>query len=254
MSRRDKKKQESGGGAPGWMTTFSDLMSLLLTFFILLYSMSSIDAAKFKSMSESLQAVLSGGQPTIIEGQESGEPIPNEEEEQTSENVDSTTVEEEILVMHEKVKKYIEEEKLDAVVTVSMNKRGVFVEIKEAILFESGSAQVKESGLVVLKKLEGIINEFENNIVIEGHTDNIPMTKEPYRSNWELSTARAVSVVRHLSEVENVSPNRLSATGYGEYKPIAPNDTTENRRINRRVNILIVFDESEDVNGKTGGN
>jgi len=134
-----------------------------------------------------------------------------------------------------------------------MNKRGVFVEIKEAILFESGSAEIKESGLGVLKQLEGIINEFENNIVIEGHTDNIPMTREPYPSNWELSTARAVSVVRHLSEVENVNPNRLSATGYGEYRPIAPNDTSENRNINRRVNILIIMDEeSEALNGNRG--
>lgn len=254
MSRKNSNKQDSsGGGAPGWMTTFSDLMSLLLTFFILLYSMSSVDAAKFKSISESLQAVLSGGgQLTILEG-EGAQPLPDNEVKQSSEKVDAPTVKEEIQEMYEKVLNYIEVEKLDAVVTVSLNKRGVFVEIKEAILFESGSAEIKESGVQILNKLEGIINKFENDIVIEGHTDNVPMTNEAYTSNWELSTARAVSVVRHLSEVKNVNPNRLSATGYGEYRPMAPNDTNENRKINRRVNVLIIMDEeSEELDGNRG--
>lgn len=254
MSRRKAKKEESGGGSPGWMTTFSDLMSLLLTFFILLYSMSNIDAVKFKSMSQSLQAVLSGlGQPSIMEGQESNEPIPDEEVKQVSEIVDSTTVKKEILVMYAKVKKYVSTEGLEATVSVSVNKRGVYVDIKEAILFESGSAEIKKSGLKVLKNLEGLINDFDNDIVIEGFTDNVPINKKFYPSNWELSTARAVAVVRYLSETQSVEPKRLSAIGYGEYRPIVKNNNDRNRAINRRVNILIIFDEeSGDADGKSG--
>lgn len=251
MSRRGFKKKDSGGGAPGWITTFSDLMSLLLTFFILLYSMSNVDATKFKSVSDSLQSILSGlGQTTIIEGQGS-DIILNQGENELDNLIRDATVREEIIEMYDKVQEYVLTEELNAKVSVTMNRRGVFVDIKEAILFEPGSASIKETGIIVLKQLEGLINDFENDIVVEGHTDNVPMNTIFYPSNWELSTGRAVSVVRFLSEGEKVDPNRLSAIGYSEYRPIASNDNRENRAINRRVNILIIFDEeSDDANGK----
>ena len=251
MSRRGFKKKDSGGGAPGWITTFSDLMSLLLTFFILLYSMSNVDAAKFKSISDSLTSILNGlGQTSIVEEQIT-ETILNEAENGLDDLIRDITVRQEILEMYDKVQEYVNLEELDAKVSVTMNRRGVFVDIKEAILFEPGSAELKETGLTVLKQLEGLINDFDNDIVIEGHTDDVPMNTILYPSNWELSTGRAVSVVRFLSEVEKVDPKRLSAIGYSEYRPIASNDTRENRAINRRVNILIIFDEeSDDANGK----
>lgn len=252
MSRRRlKNEKKASGGAPSWTVTFSDLMSLLLTFFILLYSMSSIDAVKFKNISMSLQGILSGmGQSSVIDTQggtiaDIGDDMMDFEHSQNLLDVN-----EGILLMHEKVSEYVSEEGLEAEVSVSMNKRGVFVDIKEAILFDSGSALIKDSGIEVLKKLEGLINDFNNDLVIEGHTDNVPSNTMMYPSNWELSTARAVSVLRYLSEVEDVDPKRLSAIGYGEYSPIAPNDTRENRAINRRVNILIIFDEeSDEING-----
>lgn len=251
MSRRGFKKKDGGGGAPGWITTFSDLMSLLLTFFILLYSMSNVDATKFKSISDSLQSILSGlGQTTIIEGQGS-EVILDQGENEMDNLIRDITVKQEILDMYDKVQDYVLTEELDAKVSVTMNRRGVFVDIKEAILFEPGSAEIKETGIIVLKQLEGLINDFDNDIVIEGHTDDVPMNTSLYPSNWELSTGRAVAVVRFLSEAERVDPKRLSAIGYSEYRPIAGNDNRANRAINRRVNILIIFDEeSDDANGK----
>ena len=118
--------------------------------------------------------------------------------------------------------------------------------MKDAILFESGRAELKPEGIEVLKKLEGLISDFDNELVIEGHTDNVPMTSGRFPSNWELSTARAVTVVRYLSESLDIDPGRLSAVGYGEYRPIKPNDTAENRAANRRVNILIIFNEESD--------
>lgn len=251
MSRRGFKKKDGGDKAPGWITTYSDLMSLLLTFFILLYSMSNVDAAKFKNVSDSLTSILNGlGQTSIIEEQIT-DAILNEAENNFDGLIQDITVRQEILDMYDKVQDYVNLEDLDAKVSVTMNRRGVFVDIKEAILFEPGSAEIKETGIIVLKQLEGLINDFENDIVIEGHTDNIPMKTATYPSNWELSTGRAVSVVRFLSEVERVDPKRLSAIGYSEYRPIANNDSRENRAINRRVNILIIFDEeSDDANGK----
>lgn len=249
MSRRGfNKKEKNTGGAPGWMITYSDLMSLLLTFFILLYSMSNIDAAKFKSISQSLQGVLSGlGYTHIIETPDNPPTLSDE----ILDLDDSSNIKEGILLMHERVSDYVSQEGLDAKVTVRMNKRGVFVDINEAILFDPGSAKIKESGIQVLKKLEGLINDFENELVIEGHTDDVPMRTALYPSNWELSTARAVSVLRYLSEVEGVDPKRLSAVGYGEYRPMVPNNSVENRSINRRVNILIIFDvEDGEINNE----
>lgn len=247
MSRRNRKPKQEGGGSPGWMTTFSDLMSLLLTFFILLYSMSNIDAQKFKDMSLSLQGVLSGlGYTRIMEGQDSDMEIPIEDEKPLDENTETSTIMQEIQEVYEKILDYVEAEGLDADVTVNFDKRGIFVDIKEAILFDSASAKIKDTGVVVLEKLEGILNEFDNEIVIEGHTDDIPMQSTLYSSNWELSTGRSVAVLRYLSEEGKIPPKRMAAMGYGEYRPIVPNTSEENRAANRRVNVLIIFDEESD--------
>lgn len=248
MSRRRDKGKKEGGGSPGWMTTFSDLMSLLLTFFILLYSMSNIDAQKFKDMSLSLQGVLSGlGYTQVLEGENNEMEIPIDNETPLDQSeIDSSALMQKIQEVYKKVLDYVDEQGLDADVTVNYNKRGIFVDIKEAILFDSGSAKIKASGLVVLKKIEGILKEFDNEIVIEGHTDDVPMENALYASNWELSMSRSVAVVRYLSETGNIPAKRLSATGYGEYKPIVPNIDEKNRSINRRVNILIIFDEKSD--------
>lgn len=247
MSRRRNKRGKKYGGSPTWITTFSDVMSLLLTFFILLYSMSNLDAQKFQEMTKSLQGVLSGlGYTEILEGQDSTMELPTEGEISAEDVLETSSLKDEIKEVYEKVSDYVEAEGLDAVVTVNYNKRGIFVDIKEAILFDSASPDIKASGVEVLKKIEGILKEFENEIVIEGHTDDVPMQSALYPSNWELSTGRSVSVARYLSEKGNIPPNRLSAVGYGEYKPIVPNTSEENRAINRRVNILIIFDEKSD--------
>ena len=248
LRNKDKK---TGGGSPGWMATFSDLMTLLLTFFILLYSMSTIDAVKFRNISYSLQAVLMGeGRPQITEGQKNETPIPLDENKQQSEEPIESDVKDEILQMYQTVKEYVEQEQLQAQVSIAIHKTGVYIDIKDIILFESGKADIKNGGKDVLDKLVGLFNEFNNEIVIEGRTDDVPSNTLFYPTNWELSTARAVSVVRYLSETKGLSPSRLSAVGYGEYRPIVPNDSVENRAQNRRVNILIIVDEeSGEENG-----
>lgn len=245
--RKKKRSEDDGGGGASWMTTFSDLMSLLLTFFILLYSMSNIDAQKFENMSQSLKGVLSGlGYNELTEGQRPDMEIPIEDETVSDDELESSTIMEEIEEVYEKVVVYIEEEGLDADVTVNFNKRGIYVDIKEAILFDPGRADIKDSGLVVLEKIEGILSEFDNEILVEGHTDDIPINTGRFPSNWELSTSRSVAVLRYLIEEGNIEPGRIAATGYGEYQPIAPNNSEENRAINRRVNIHIIFDEESD--------
>lgn len=234
MSKRRRRKAEvqSESSAP-WLTTFSDLMSLLLTFFVLLFSMSNINAEKFGNVFTSVQSVLSGSANTSILNDEDAI---IEFSQEYMQNRD----------LYGKVHEFVKSQELGEDVSVSMNTKGVYVELQDAILFEPGSAELKPEGIEVLKKLENLINEFDNELVIEGYTDDVPMSSPRYPSNWELSTARAVSVVRYLSEVEDVDPRRLSAVGYGEYRPIVPNDSPENRAQNRRVTILIIFDEGSD--------
>lgn len=242
MSRRsfNNKKDSGGGGGASWMTTFADLMSLLLTFFILLYSMSNVDSDKFDDVSQSLQGAL-GGTGIFENG---GKVI-------VSQNKDgSLEVEEapaEIDEMQKKLTDYVEENGLGEEVEINMDEKGIYFDIKEAILFDSGSAEIKPGGMEVLKKLTGLVKGIDNDIVIEGHTDNVPIHNSKYSSNWDLSTARAVSVVKYFTEVEKITPGRMSAVGYGEYKPMLENTTPENRTANRRVNLLIIFNESEGV-------
>ncbi|HAE61913.1 MAG TPA: chemotaxis protein MotB [Eubacteriaceae bacterium] len=248
MSReRRRKKSENGssGGAPAWMATFSDMMTLLLTFFILLYSISTVDVQKFKDISYSLQAVLMGeGQPTIFEGQETTTDIPLEDQDKVVQDIlEQSTIKEETLKMYAQVQEYVNEHGLEADVNVSLNRSGVFVDIKEAILFESGEADLKTGGKEILNQLEGLFLQFPNEIVVEGHTDNVPIKTASYPTNWELSADRAVTVVRYLCEEKSVPERRLSAIGYGEHRPIADNDTASNRALNRRVNLLIIMDE-----------
>jgi len=256
MSSSRKRKKKEAGGAASWVVTYSDLMSLLLTFFILLYSISTVDAEKFRNITEYLQIALTGeGRPAILDGGAEDITLPIDDEAFSDDKMPVDDIVDpvnqplpnEIKEMFNKVNGYLVESGIDAKVGVMMKKSGVTVEIKDAILFETGSAQLKESGIELLEKLEGLLNDFDNDIVVEGHTDNVPLNNEKYPSNWELSAARAVAVLRYLNEVQNVAPTRLSARGYGEYSPIEKNDGPDNRRKNRRVNLLIVFDQEEGL-------
>lgn len=240
--RRKKKSYSEGGGSPGWMTTFSDLMTLLLTFFILLYSFSTLDAIMFKNVANALQSVLQGeSRPSIFPNEISTDQIitldniniPNE---------DIETIDNELNELYNYVKNYVVEENLDKDISVKTNVRGVIIDINEKVLFDSGSDVLKEESKFILEKLSNLINEFDNELIIEGHTDNNPINTVEFNSNWELSVIRAVNVVRYFTEVKGISTNRISASGYGEYKPIQSNATEIGRMYNRRVNILILVD------------
>jgi chemotaxis protein MotB len=253
MSRLRKRKNSSGEKCT-WLITMSDLMQLLLTFFVLLFSMSSLNPEKFAAAALSIQGALIGPEmgESIIESYEGEEIIPTDNIKVIQEEKIGIEISNEIIETYHKVDKFIKDNGLQADVRVQLNADGVLVDIKDAILFDTGSAQLKSSGLEVLKKLEPLINDFDNDIVVEGHTDNVPISGGQYPTNWELSAARALSVVRYLSEDVNIDPERLSARAYGEYNPIAPNDSPQNKALNRRVNLFIVF-ENEGVESK-GGN
>jgi chemotaxis protein MotB len=222
------------------------MMTLLLSFFVLLYSFSLVDIAKFKQMAQSMTNAFGGSSAVISQGGNIG-PVPIAENPGVSVTQDNgdTLVDKEIQKMYSEVANYIDTNELNAKVTIKKDTRGVLIELQDNILFDSGDAKLKQDSFPLLKKISGLLNKFPNEVIIEGHTDNLPINKGYYQSNWELSSDRANKVVRHFVEKEGMDGKRFQAVGVGEYRPIATNDTPEGRQKNRRVNILIVTKDKE---------
>lgn len=231
---RKKRDQDS----PHWMTTFSDLMTLLLVFFVLLYSFSIIDVEKFQRFMASFQGtgVLDFGEKPLDKDKDHDY---DKLEEDNQELLDNLRKQDPLVEVYLAVQEYIESNDLSTEITVRYSERGVALEIKDKILFASGKAYLKPEARKLLQELSGLLTELTYPISIEGHTDNRPIHNAEFPSNWELSAARAVAVVRHLAETLGMDPKRLSAVGYGEFHPIVPNDSPENMAQNRRVVIVI---------------
>lgn len=228
-----KKQEEQGGGAPDWMVTFSDTMTLLMVFFILLFSMSTIDEKKEVKITSAFNSIFNGGGNNPILGEGVGDDTLMND----SQAIDESNNVEELLST---LNSLIEQKELQEYISVEKVDRGVSVVLVDSLLFESGRADLKSESKELLVDIAGILNGVDNQIIIEGHTDNVPINTYMFASNWELSTARSVVVTRFLVESAGVNPVRISAQGYGEFRPIVSNDTAENKSRNRRVNILIL--------------
>jgi len=238
-------RKKSGGEemrTDAWLATFADTMTLLLTFFVLLYSFSTVDAAKFKQIASSLQSVLTGetGKSILDFNVKNGEvPLVGEPVPTTKANNDTEDI-------YEKVQSFIKQKKLESTVVIKSDNRGVIIQLRENILFESGKAEIIDRSKPVLNSINGLIATFPNDIVIEGHTDNIPISNYEYKNNWQLSSARALTVLEYFVGINGQTlPKRFSSVAFGEYQPIVPNNNDVNRALNRRVNILIVASEKE---------
>ena len=226
MARRKKKGDDINTN--GWMDTYADTITLLLTFFILLYSISAVDSEKLKELSEALQNSLTGKQ--------SVKELENLDDIKIDIEKDSNKYED----LSKKLNEIIAKNSLTEIIKTREEDRGIVLQVDESLLFDPGKAEVKEASASILNTISKIIEETDNDIVAEGHTDNVPINSKEYESNWELSTARAMSIVKYLLENKKINPVRISLKGYGEYNPIVPNDTPENRTKNRRVDILVV--------------
>jgi len=239
---RNRKNKNKDNTESNWMTTFSDMMTLLMTFFVLLYSMSTIDAQKFKAAVSSLRenmGILSGGrtmteQPMVESGSMGSEITPSPHQNLT--------------VARQEIQQYVQEKNLQDRVNMEMTQRGLVVRFTGQILFEVGEAKIRNEGRDVLDKVATVLKEMPNNVMIEGHTDNLPIATEEFPTNWELSTARATEVIKYFIEDPGINPKRLSAAGYSKYRPIKPNNSPENRALNRRVEVVIL----NTTNGQQG--
>jgi chemotaxis protein MotB len=240
MAKKDRKEPESSGG--GWLTTYADLVTLLFAFFVLLYAFSQVEQEKFDIIASSLNAVLNGKGYELIEN-EAKPPTPDNPtnpEDPTGNDPTADSQTKDRLVSQ--LTALIEELELDDYVDIQVEDEFVSLTIRDAVVFDSGSADVKAEGRTILLEISRIFETLNNDILIEGHTDNIPINTPEYPSNWELSLDRALNVMYFFVDVSGLEEDRFGVVGFGENQPIADNDTPEGREQNRRVNILILFD------------
>ncbi|NLW16914.1 MAG: OmpA family protein [Firmicutes bacterium] len=227
MSRRRRRSAPVAPDSGSWLTTYGDLVTLLLCFFVLLFAFSTIDAMKFKQVALSLQDALRG----VLDGGSSLGPI---------DNLDDYSVEE--MMMQDaylQIDAYLEAAGLKDAVAVIHDERGLVVRFLDTVLFDRAKADLRAEALSILDKVAEVLHQVPNQVAVEGHTDNLPIHTQEFPSNWWLSTARANRVVEYFVHKHNIRPERLSAVGYSEYRPIKPNDSEANRAQNRRVEIVI---------------
>lgn len=248
--RRKIGKRLKKNGAPKWMVTYSDMITLILVFFILLFSFSQIDLVKFEAVSESFRnrmifdfypsAVPMENPTENTSHQEKGENS-NEFPTPTSDDADEDEEEKDSLSsLMSNIENFLGQNNLNSVISANRTERGVVLVLQESVLFDPGEAEILDSGKAFLNKVGTLLTEIPNNVKVEGHTDSKPMSSYRYPSNWELSGARASSVIRYLINEYEYDLSRFSLVGYGETRPIVPNDSPQNMDKNRRVEIVIL--------------
>ncbi len=253
MARR-KKRQEEHENHERWLVSYADFITLLFAFFVVMYSISAVNEGKYRVLSDSISAAFdptrdglpiklsSPLRPPILERdmQSRTDPLSLQSRypEPPSGPRPTAADRRNLAAISRQVARDLQPLIDQGLIKVKQNDLWVEIEIKSSILFPSGSAQLSPKARQVLRKIAGILKGFPNQIQVEGFTDNVPIRTRAFPSNWELSAARAASVV-HLFTQAGLSPKRLAAIGYGQYKPIASNDTAAGRSKNRRISIVV---------------
>ncbi|MCP4996640.1 MAG: type VI secretion system protein TssL [Gammaproteobacteria bacterium] len=262
-------------GLPPWLATFADLMSLLMCFFVLLLSFAEIDAVRFKKMAESMKdafgvqreipatEIVMGT--SVIKQEFSPSTIPepspmDDIRQQTQEDlmqnlkVDEAVMEaveekirEEVEQQAEEIKELLQEEIDDELVIVETEESRIIIRIQEKGSFPSGSAKLNPGFLEVMDRISGAVATSPGRVVVAGHTDNIPISTARFRSNWELSSARAVTVLHALLDNPDIDQERVQVEGHADSQPLESNDTAEDRAINRRVEIILERGGTDEV-------
>ena len=273
-------EEEEEGSADGWIVTYSDLMTLLLCFFVLILSMAEVDIIKYKQLADTMRVAFGVQRDMELESIPKGTSvvstkfrpgIPDETTEDAVQqittdqtrnslrigNPDSPVSEEKDIrdevLTYDEVMALIKETELDAEmlkrlldveikegqIDVESTARTILIRIREKGAFSSGSALLNSSFVSVIDKIAGALAQIEGRIAVEGHTDNVPINTFAYPSNWDLSSARSVAVVRRMLDVAPLPPSRLTASGFADTRPQAINTTVDGRARNRRVEIVV---------------
>ncbi len=269
MSDGPPQKKESAG-VPAWVMTFADLMTLLMCFFVLLLAFSEMDAAKFKQLSGSMKDAfgvqaevevrnIPKGTSVIAQEFSPGKPDQTALNQVRQFTIDSNrntldALDRELKEIKEtrdharRLRMALKDEINKGSVSIQTEGMKVIIHIMENASFNSGLAEVRSTFLPALTKIAELIDNSSGEVTISGHTDNIPIANTRFRSNWDLSTSRAVSVAHQLLKTSELNPENMMVTGHADTRPRAPNDSAENRAKNRRVDISIVRGKEIDEN------
>ncbi|MDL4839372.1 flagellar motor protein MotS [Aquibacillus rhizosphaerae] len=259
MKLRRKKRIDKG--APKWMVTYADLVTLILVFFVLLFSMSQIDIVKFQAIAESFRnRMIFEGNPSprpmdnptenieIQEEKEGSDDLKNngsetdssEETNKETNSVEQDDQQDSLDELLREVEQFLKDNQLNNVISANRTDQGVVLILQEKVLFESGEADIVEIGKPFLEKVGMLLSNIPNQVRVEGHTDNRPISNYRFPSNWELSGSRASSVIRYIIDSTDIEDNRFIAVGYGDTQPLVENNSAENWSKNRRVEMVIL--------------
>ncbi|OGI08570.1 MAG: hypothetical protein A2Y40_04575 [Candidatus Margulisbacteria bacterium GWF2_35_9] len=242
LKKQSNDDQEEEGG---WILTFSDMMTLLLAFFVLLYSMSKIDTDKYQGIVESLKSTLTGA---VTTEKPQGHIIQDTDLKVEAENIENlnNVLEKEMKDILNQINEFIAVNNLSSKINAFSNQDGVVVKIADDVLFNSGEAEFNPDSKVLLNYLVELVHRFPYPIRVEGHTDNRPINTDKFPSNWELSTIRACNVIRYFIE-KGLNPRLFSAEGFAEFRPIGDNNTDSGRSKNRRVELIYKKERIMDI-------
>ncbi|TQS74971.1 flagellar motor protein MotB [Ornithinibacillus gellani] len=252
-NRKTKKKLHID---ESWLLPYADLLTLLLALFIVLFAMSEVDVKKYKELSEVFKSEFSSSGDGILESKdmnvESPEddmleepdsldvPDKKESEEEDSEKIYAESLEN-LKQVQADINQYIHEQGLSDVLGTKLTDEGLLITISNDVTFDSGSAIVKSGGEDIAHAIAKLLNNDPPlQVIVSGHADDRPMHNHEFASNWELSVARAVNFMSLVLNNDKLDPTKFSAKGYGEFQPIVPNTSEENRRKNRRVEVLVL--------------
>ncbi len=258
MRKWKDEEEEKHDNSERWLLTYSDMITLLLALFIMMYTISNVDVVKFQALAEQLSAFFNNGQSTQVtvdanngygdsDFDVSASSIPSDfipalqspSASAGAENNGVIPLDQATRDIANKLNALVQQNGISATVSVHIEGRGVVVRLEEGMLFASGSAQINASAMDSMNKIAQIILTTTNYIRVEGSTDNVPISTYQFPSNWELASQRAINVGKLLI-ADGVDPKRISVTSYGEYRPVAENDTEDNKQKNRRVDIVFL--------------
>ena len=256
MRRRTKISYEEDDNKDRWLVSYADFITLLFAFFVVMYSISSVNEGKYRVLSDSISSAFDPSQeglsvqlesplkPPIIEhgimiNNQYPIMINNKYPKVWAKTQDDNKAKAALLTISARLEKFLSPLIEKNLVYVKKNDLWIEVEIKSSVLFASGRSDLSNESRPILKELSKVLAQYNNQIQVEGFTDNFPIMTKVFPSNWELSASRAASVV-HLLSKAGIDPKRLSAVGYGEYRPIASNETAVGRSKNRRINIIVL--------------
>lgn len=252
LKKRKQKIDEHVDNHERWLVSYADFITLLFAFFIVMYAVSSVNEGKYRILSSSLVSAFKNDNSTPPQSTEFS-PISIQQSNQTDSiklidnpGIMRTKKQEKMKSMAKNILHALEPLVKDGQVRVTQSSLGITVEINASVLFSPGQAKLADSSSLTLQAVAHVIKGHEHEIHVEGHTDNLPIHTENFPSNWELSSARASSVIRLFIE-NGVEAHRLTAIGYGENRPIETNETPEGRKRNRRVTVMILSTDPDKV-------